>query len=249
MTAELQYKLSVFGDFMDITPNTDTVLALTEGLRKFQMIPSSFQELGPITPPSPPNVLNRLLMHSDSDKESVTVRFSFQRIDIDFTTKTEDGLRSVDACRNRTKDIIKAINEKYPHKFSRLALNTQTLFVPESVNERDQYMSKFQNTLGFFKTPAELFVRLMNRTEFTLHSSRSNVNVIMATNTFAGSVNLGGKEMPDGFSINFDINTVVLEPPPVYTVDDFINFAQQAEEKRQMIKSDLFNTTSEISEK
>ena len=71
MVIDCSYKISAFGSFLDIVPDTDTMMFFLESFKEYGLVPSIFQELQ-ITPPStqPVAVQRVALLSSDNKKQN-----------------------------------------------------------------------------------------------------------------------------------------------------------------------------------
>lgn len=220
MVIDRSYKISAFGSFSDIVPDTDTMMFFLESFKEYGLIPSIFQELQ-ITPPSTqPIAVQRVALLSRDSKKQVSI--SSNRID--FEVKAQDDIKlSSDQLVSINQEIehcFQVIFEKFNKKASRLALNTESLVVNLTDTEVNQFMSKYTNPISLYNTTplGEWNTRLMIRKESTISGINEMFNIITLLAKADIQKQVGGKvQQSVGFTVNTDINTVAENAVPRFT--------------------------------
>ena len=220
MVIDRSYKISAFGSFLDIVPDTDTMMFFLESFKEYGLVPSIFQELQ-ITPPStqPVAVQRDALLSSDNKKQ---ISISSNRID--FEVKAQDDIKlSPDQLMIINQEIehcFQVIFEKFNKKSTRLALNTESFIVNLDDSEVNQFMSKYTNPISLYNTRPldEWNTRLMVREEAPISGINETFNII----TILAKANMqkqveGEVRQSVGFTVNTDINTVAENAVPRFT--------------------------------
>ncbi|MCU7363667.1 hypothetical protein [Lactococcus petauri] len=233
MRKDVTYQLSVFGDFRDITPDTDTISQMMESLKSYNMVPSVYQE-GKVNfnPSNPEKVysesVDRLGMISSDN--SLNISFGLDRIDITADAPSINNPLD-DTILSKVMDIFrKTINDL---SFSRIALNTTSFFTE---NDSEKICEHSQSNIGFYNNFEELSLRLNKKQDFEINGKNEQVNVIlisqMSPEVFKGTA--PPIPLSNGWMIQFDINTTPENIKNRFgskAVEDFMNIAKNTKER------------------
>ena len=132
MVVDRSYKISAFGDYLDIVPDTDTMMFFLESFKEYGLVPSIFQEFR-ITPSSPQTIaIQRIALLSRDSRKQVTI--SSNRID--FEVKVQDDVKlSSDELVIINKEVeycFQVVFEKFRKKVDKSGGNCKTLLVTSS---------------------------------------------------------------------------------------------------------------------
>ena len=215
MVIDRSYKISAFGSFLDIVPDTDTMMFFLESFKEYGLVPSIFQELQ-ITPPSTqPVAVQRVALLSSDNKKQISI--SSNRID--FEVKAQDDIKlSPDQLMIINQEIehcFQVIFEKFNKKSTRLALNTESFIVNLDDTEVNQFMSKYTNPISLYNTRPldEWNTRLMVREEAPISGINETLTYYILAKLYAKQVE-GEVRQSVGFTVNTDINTVAENAVP-----------------------------------
>jgi hypothetical protein len=222
MTIHQLYKISVFGDFVDITPSPENMVLLLKEFENDKMVTSLFQELPQIPPigvltveisssfiQNPPSQQRIALVTTDGQEK---IAIGSKRIDYEIITNESNGLSSEHFVEYNTR-MCKALNlllEKFNKRSWRLALNTQSI-VNITETEQVECFRKFSNPISLYKDiiPAEWSTRLLTRQTVEIEGESDALNIITILSKSQFSKIVGEEIMiMDGFGIELDINTV-----------------------------------------
>jgi hypothetical protein len=246
MFHEMLFKASVFGDFDNIKPTPEVIMALVKEFAEFEVIPSTFTETNSGIPIlSVTNILpsvtkNRLRLTSESEGMDIFI-FSY-RIDIDFKPKdfigfSDERIRSL---MEKIETIFEQLLNKYIKSASRLALNTTTLLIDLQDEQRRVFLDKFITDKSYFSNPLEWSTHLMKRESIKLNKTQDTLNIIA---NIATAIGQEGKDdiLRDfnGFSIEFDINTIAENTAPRFALPEIRDFLVQAVDIKKRVISDL----------
>jgi hypothetical protein len=246
MFHEMVFKTSIFGDFDNIKPTPEVIMALVKEFAKFEVIPSTFTETNSgmpalsVTGILPSVTKNRLRLTSESDGMDIFI-FS-NRIDICFKPKEFIGFSDVQI-RNlmkKAETIFEHLLNKYTKSASRLALGTTTLLIDLQDEQRCAFLRKFITGEGYFSNPLEWSTRLMKRESIKLNENQDTLNVVVDIATIIGHEGKADKSRDfNGFSINFDINTIAENTAPRFTLPEIRDFLEQTVDLKKKLISDL----------
>lgn len=231
MVVDRSYKISAFGNFLDIVPDTDTMMFFLESFREYGLVPSIFQELQ-IMPTSPqPVAIQRIALLSRDSRKQVSI--SSNRID--FEIKVQDDIKlSPDELVIINKEVeycFQVVFEKFNKKANRLALNTESFVVGLNEEEVDQFMSKYSNPISLYneKPLDEWNTRLMVRKEQPISEMQETFNVI-TTLSKAHMQKKTGQDIKQftGFAANVDINTIPENTVARFTFTSIVEFIRIA---------------------
>ena len=139
------YKLSAFGEFVNIQPTPENMILLLETFGEMKLLPSVYDELSTSNEEIKP--IKRFELLSEDNKERFligTTRIDYEIIANEDTDLEKDKL---DNYINRAKEIFSLISDKYKIKFSRLALNTENYLLQFAEGK----VSNFINSYNFME--------------------------------------------------------------------------------------------------
>lgn len=231
MVVDRSYKISAFGDYLDIVPDTDTMMFFLESFKEYGLVPSIFQEFR-ITPSSPQTIaIQRIALLSRDSRKQVTI--SSNRID--FEVKVQDDVKlSSDELVIINKEVeycFQVVFEKFRKKAIRLALNTESFVVGLNGEEVNNFMSKYSNPISLYndKPLDEWNTRLMVRKEQPILEKQETFNVITTlSKTYMQKQTDRDLKQFMGFMVNVDINTIPENTTARFTftsIKEFIRIA------------------------
>lgn len=231
MVVDRSYKISAFGDYLDIVPDTDTMMFFLESFKEYGLVPSIFQEFR-ITPSSPQTIaIQRIALLSRDSRKQVTI--SSNRID--FEVKVQDDVKlSSDELVIINKEVeycFQVVFEKFRKKAIRLALNTESFVVGLNGEEVNKFMSKYSNPISLYndKPLDEWNTRLMVRKEQPILEKQETFNVITTpSKTYMQKQTDRDLKQFMGFMVNVDINTIPENTTARFTftsIKEFIRIA------------------------
>jgi hypothetical protein len=250
MLHEMLFKASVFGDFDNIKPTPEVIMVLVNEFAEFEVIPSTFTETNSgipvisVTNILPPVTKNRLRLTSESEGMDIFI-FSY-RIDISFQPKDFIGFsdEQIRSLMEKTETIFEQLLNKYTKSASRLALNTTTLLIDLQDAQRSVFLDKFIANKSYFSNPLEWSTRLMKRESIELNKNQDMLNIIANIATTIGQEGKDNKLRDfNGFSIEFDINTIAENTAPRFTLPEIRDFLGHTVGLKKRVLSDL---TSDI---
>jgi hypothetical protein len=240
------FKTSIFGDFDNIKPTPETIMALTKEFAEFEAIPSTFTETNSgipalsVTNILPPATENRLRLSSGSEGMDIFI-FS-NRIEISFEPKEFIGFsdEQIHNVVKKNETIFERLLNKYTKSASRLALTTATLLIDLQDEQRSAFLHKFITDKSYFSNPINWSTSLMKREIIKLNESQDTLNIIVNISTTAGREGNENKLRNfTGFSIYFDINTAAENTAPRFTLPEIRDFLDQTVDLKKKLISDL----------
>jgi hypothetical protein len=246
MFHEMIFKASIFGDFDNIKPTPQAIMDLVKEFAEFEIIPSTFTETNSGLPAaiSVTNILplvtkNRLRLTSENEGMDIFI-FSY-RIDINFKPKDFPGFsgEQIPNMIKKTKTIFEQLLNKYTKSASRLALNTTTLLIDLPEEQKRIFLGKFVPD-GSFSNPLEWSTHLMKRESIELNENQDTLNIIANIATAIGQEGQENKSRDfNGFSIDFDINTIAENTAPRFTLPEIGDFLIYAVNLKESLITDL----------
>jgi hypothetical protein len=246
MFHEMIFKASIFGDFDNIKPTPETIMDLVKEFEEFGIIPSTFTEtksgipILSVTNILPPVTKNRLRLTSESEGMDIFI-FSY-RIDVNFEPKDFTGFsdEQIPKLIDKIKIIFEQLLKKYTKSASRLALNTTTLLIDLQEEQKRIFLGKFIPNKNYFSNPLEWSTHLMKREPIELNKSQEMFNIIANIATAIGQEGKDNESHDfDGFSIDFDINTIAENTAPRFTSPEIEYFLVHAVDLKNSLISDL----------
>ena len=204
MVIDHSYKISSFGSFSDIVPNTETMLFFLQTFNKYGWLPSIFQEQSN-------RLSHRIALLSENEEEQVMILSNR----IDFEIKAQDDIKlspeKLAIIIPQIEDCFHAIFEKFNKKGTRLALNVTSYIVNLNDNEINHFMEQYSNPISIYnKAPLdEWSTRLMVRKEAPISQTNETFNIItsLIKTNLQKTIN-GITTESKGFSVDVDINTI-----------------------------------------
>lgn len=239
MIADIVYQISVFGDFLSITPNGKTITEMMANFKDYDLLPTLFQEnsfnLPPDTGLAKMETKSRLSMVSIDKK--LNVMFASGRLDI---SKSSADLTS--PLSSEDTEVLLDILGKATlgRSFTRIALNTTAILN----NPSDSVMGKIQPNLDFYADPNELTLRLNKRVELLISDSSNEIsNAIITFQKTMGQLLLNNQPMSidNGLIVQFDINTLAENSSARFSPEQAKMFIKSAESLRQQILGQLLS--------
>jgi hypothetical protein len=205
----LKYQASAFVQASDIRPTPENITTLIGLLQHMELVPSTFQELGPSSPA--PQVRPRF----SSPNNEWNILFASNRIDIEKNPTSPDGSNLGDVsefCAQAT-DLFRRILHSYKKKANRIALVTTYLLRDMSQKQlAETYLKLFKPTRFYYDyEPFEWNWRSVARAPIQLHDMSEILNAITAINRIQGERGqIGARARVEWFDrvlLQLDINT------------------------------------------
>jgi len=222
MTFHQLYKISAFGDYVDIEPSSENMVFLLQAFEEYNMVTSLYQELpfiqpyevlttqiAPLIPQTFPEQQRISLLTTDRH-EQITIGTS--RVDYAIVINDAVGLKRTHFhdYNMKTCKALNIIFEHFNKKSYRLALFTQSI-ISSSDDEQVEFFKKYNNPISIYKerVPQEWSLRSGIRCDINVNEAIEEINAI--TNISKSNFSrVQGEELlrMDGFSIDIDINTL-----------------------------------------
>lgn len=220
----VKYQMSLFMDLKALKVNPENISTILVELSSDNYLPSTYQELtseGPI---------DRLQMVS-KDK-GVQINFNSKRIDI--LKINPDMPKDMELPRdfgNYVQELlgkISLIKEKHAHRLAWITHYIVNEMKEEAMNE---FYSKINTSIPFYveNPPHEWDVKMSTRIEKDINSERELHNVISTISRNQGVIACASKSISfDRINIQFDINTHQKNTNTRFSVDNIVEFAENA---------------------
>jgi hypothetical protein len=200
----LKYQSAIFLNAVDISPKPDTLTYFISKFADKELIPGTFQELGPS------GVMERFYLKDSEGKWSI--EFSSNRIDIVKANanigKTEMG--SIAEFNSEVSKCIDIIFYKFPKKANRLAFVTTHIIHEISQKEISSIFNKLFNPIPTYRENelSEWKSRMVSRINKEFNKRTELHNFITEINRLKGKLNINSKtENVERLQIKLDINT------------------------------------------
>lgn len=240
------YRISAFGDFLNIQPTPENMFFFLESFKDYGLVPSIFQEMKIENSALPPVPLQRIAMVSIDNSRKTNERISIASNRMDFQITTTDDIQL-------NNEQIKEINEtaynrfnvifnKYDKKSSRLALNTESLLTDLSDKEVIDFMARYTNPIELYNRHAmsEWGTRLVVREKNNISGKEDFLNIITIIEKTILLKNQDQQMIQkNGFSINIDINTVAENSSERFTSENIADFIKIATNFYDSIVSEI----------
>lgn len=230
---EIKYQVVLFGSYGEILPKPDNIKYFMESFGEKELIPTTFQEIGP------QGAINRFSL-TNSD-ESWLIEFGSNRIDI-FHTNKDVGVTnflSLPDFITEVNGIVKAIQEKFPKKHNRLSLVTRTLFDEMTPEEHDKVYRKLNNTISIYNDNSivDWDSRTVSRINYEFDGFKETFNIISNVKRTKGNliIKSQNKEV-DRLELHFDINTFQGNTDFRFEANQIVSFLKQASNVEQDLK-------------
>lgn len=200
----LKYQAAIFVKAEDISPVPDTLTYFISELSDKQLIPGTFQEIGPSGP------LNRFFL---KDSEGIwNLEFSSNRIDI-IKTNVNIGVTNMGDVSDFQSDLNKFIDiifEKFPRKANRIAFIVTHILYEIDQSEFSTIFTKNLNPVTIYRDnePLDWGTRMASRISKEFNERTEQHNVITEINRLKGNLNINSTvKNIDRLQIKLDINT------------------------------------------
>lgn len=208
-TLNLNYQYSLFGNFVDISPEkTDMVIDLLKLYENENFIPSSYQEI----------VLNNGIQKPENrialnNKDGFAINIGIQRIDV-IVSYNEDGKykeMKIEEITLKVINLLERFLDKFNRVCNRIALNTTTLLSDEKTSEMEKKFEGNNRTIEYYNTKKvrEWTERLVTRE--MCENLGEEINIITSLNRTNGAFYnqvLNKNIAFDSIIVQFDINTL-----------------------------------------
>lgn len=221
----LNYQAAIFVNATDIGPKPDTLSYFITEFADKELVPGTFQEIGPT------GVMERFNL-KDS-KGMWNIEFSSSRIDIIKTNSnigvTEMG--SVEEFRDQVFKIVDIIFNKYPRKANRLAFVTTHITNELSQKQFSVIFNKLFNPIPTYKKNdrTEWGARMVSRISKGFNNITELHNFISEINRIKGNLNIKSSiKNIERLQIKLDINTFQGNTDYRFEVNDIKAFYNEA---------------------
>lgn len=233
MIIDKEYKVSAFGEFSDIQPDSKNMMFLLGELSDYNFIPTLTNEVNFVASldgSSAPrqNMVQRIAFVSQDNSEQVLIGTNR----IDYTISSDKlGVFSADEIENYNEKIFHVFNVvfgKFNKKASRLALNTQSFLVELNDEEIANIEKSFPNPIALYqKSLDEWNAHYMVREKIKIDNIEK-INVI--TNISKVFITREDDVKMPAFSVQLDINSLgenIIQRFTVKSMEVFISEANK----------------------
>ncbi len=229
----LRFQVVLYGNYDDISPAPENIIALMKAFSFLNLIPTTIQEF---IPPNP-NPVNRLSFKSSD--EVWGIQFGGNRIDIEHLNQNI-GVVSMLAIDNFIKDvkiIIDIISTQFPRKHNRMALVTRYLLPEMEESKFKKSFLKLSNPIPYYsdKDAVDWNSRIVSRVPVKIGEHDETLNVICQVNRLTGNMKSNSTLEPvDRIELHIDLNTyqgVVDFRFDLSDILSFIDYAKSLEEE------------------
>ncbi len=230
------YKASIFANLNDIVPSPEIIIKLTDLLKSYSFIPSTFGEK--ITSSQKSNM--RLLFTLPNNEW--IIKFGTERMDIEKNALDSSGtnMGEIIDFMKTANELIETIFREFKKKGRRIALNTSIMLEEMSNTQLNSIYEIFINPIAFYKSnpPTQWATRSISRFEYKVNAIDEEVNIITDISRARGVFldDSAGKAF-DRIKIDFDVNT--LDNNHDTRFFNVLEFLHQALESRNNIISDI----------
>ena len=242
MVVDKSYKISAFGYFGDIVPNSDNMMFFLETFKNDGLIPSLIQELNVtgVIPGTNPVPTNRIALMSNDGQTQVVI--GTNRIDYSFSVQDDRKLvqEQLVSINERISCFFKTIFVRFNKKANRLALNTESLIVNLNNEEVGAFMQKYGNPISLYTGVLDEWnVHLMIRKNVEISKNESlNVITNISKATITKTLN-DESQISDGFIVQTDINTVAENNELRFDRESLVAFIKESNELWNLIISEM----------
>jgi len=212
MVFDILYKISVFGDFLDIEPTPENMVDMIEKFKDYGMIPSVFQEMSLevdyINNTQKNEQLQRLSLVSKDNKERLLI--SSNRIDFEIMPSDDKAWSDEKLSEHNKKisDSFRILLEYFKKTSNRLALNSNTIITNIEEKQFKDIFDSFSKPIGIYndKSLKKWSTYFVAMKEIVI-GGKENLNIITEINEAKEIKNIGQNIYSKGFLVNIDINT------------------------------------------
>lgn len=237
------YKISAFGDFANIAPTPDTMLFMIESFKKYNMVPSIFQEMSldvnmQQISMSTPIPHNRLAIISNDNQERLMI--SLNRLDFEIIASGEKGLDNLENYNEKILDSFSIVFDNFKKNSNRLAVNARSFIVNLDENKIKSILDKFPNPIQIYnKNPLnEWQTNLVTRNNINICGELDQLNIITIINK-TKMMNHESNLFSDCFQIDIDINTIPEKDSPRFDTNTLGKFIPAALNYKAEIFEDI----------
>jgi len=232
----IKYQAALFLDATDIAPKPDTLTYFINEFSKKELIPGTFQEIGPT------GVTERFNL---KDSNGIwNIEFSSGRIDIIKTNanigKTEIG--TIEEFKNEVDNFLDVIFSKFPKKVHRLAFVTTHLIIGLDADGYSKVFNKIFNPIPTYKDNerSEWGARMVSRIENEFNKKKELHNVITEINRVSGNLNIESTvKNIERIQIKFDLNTFQGNNENRFDLDDMKSYFDEAVKWENKLREEL----------
>ncbi len=222
MDINTNYKISVFGDFKDISVSLQMMVKLTEAFQEYELVPNTFLESDSVIQQP---IIRPRLDTVNGDWEIMLYR---KRIDIKHKLNDEKGANVLDIgiFKDKALSILQILLDLFHFSLNGLALNTTC--VKHDFNPH--IYTKFVTPTVYYleNEPVEWTLRSVARVFWELAGYSNEVNVVSVLNRDF-----------DTLKIQFDINTASGSVTQQFDISAIDSFIKQATETYEQLFNDL----------
>lgn len=248
MISNVSCKFSSFGDYSSFKYNSANVRKMMDGMGDAEgLMPSIAQcQVGftasqngfPV-----PEIENRVALMKDVPLNQIMI--CPERLDVLSIAGNVEGYSEQYARQDLKTEQLRYHSETFEllsdivPKATRIALfGTFFCFELEEEQKKD-IRKKFINDAGYFSEKGinTFSVRLQTSDKFVLAGSAEQINVICSVHP--DEINFGGRKFPDGFAVDFDINTSQGNMTPRFQGNAFSDFYEQSLDLALHLKREL----------
>jgi hypothetical protein len=218
----MNYKISVFGDFGDTSVSTQTMMVLTNAFQEYELIPNTFLEKNSAA--QLPIVRPRL----DTVNNEWNIMLYEKRIDIQQRMVSEEGIITevVDSFKEKALNMLQKILDIFNFSFFGIGFNTTC----EKQDFNPHVYSKFiiPTTYYLENEPVEWTLSSTARVVWELAGTSTDVNVISELS-----------RKFDALKTQIDINTQPGNVNRQFDINVIDSFLKQAVETCELLLNDL----------
>ncbi|KAF1083858.1 hypothetical protein SPSYN_03014 [Sporotomaculum syntrophicum] len=218
----MNYKISVFGDFEAVSVSPQTMMVLTNAFQEYDLIPNSFLEK--ISTAQLPIVRPRL----DTVNNEWNIMVYGKRIDIQQRIVNEEGVITevVGSFKEKALNMLQKMLDIFNFSFLRISFNTTS----EKQDFNPHVYSKFIIPTSYYleNEPVEWTISSTARVVWKLAGTSTDVNVVSELS-----------RKIDALKIQIDINTQPGNVNQQLDINVIDSFLKQALETRELLLNDL----------
>lgn len=232
----IKYQAAIFTNATDIVPKPDTLTYFIQKFSDKELIPGTFQEIGP------GGVSERFNLKDTNGVWSI--EFNSNRIDI-IKVNSNIGvteLSSIDDFVKEVKNISEIILNKFSRKAHRLALVNTYIIMDLDNKDYSRVFTKLFNPIPTYKNNdrSEWGSRMVSRIENTFGDKKELHNVITEINRLKGNLNIkSNTENVERIQAKLDINTYQGNSEPRFDFADMVSFFDQTAKWQNSLKEEI----------
>jgi len=233
-----KHQVSIFGEFSDIVPTSETILSILNSFKGKDFIPGTVREIAKI------GTGNEIRLQLATQNKEWLVNFLTNRIDIEKNPIEGDGdnIGNIQNFVEEAVDICKRIIKAFKIKSYRLSLITTGMLDDMNSSKLDAIYIKLFNPISYYRKniPFEWNFRTGANTEITIKNKKERLNVLTSLNRIHGLIiHQDVTQNFDRIEIQFDINTTHENKNQRFNINSIIEFLNQAIEIRTQLITDI----------